>query len=109
MQAEPDEPEDHPASSKYYLPASETQYLSHVQLQTVTPAASQVFEDTLLQCVIDDAVKSKVVSPFEEAHEKALTGSFTPLFQVVEQTAAKVIYLGGVNEIINNKLEKHAE
>lgn len=45
---------------------------------------------------------------FKHAQEKALTGTYIELYQIVEQTAAKDIHPGGADEV-HNKVRKLAE
>lgn len=102
------EQKDFPAWHDEYLSATETLYASHVEVQKMT-VALQVFENTGLQRPIEDAVEDKIGHLFNKGDEKALTGSFNPLYQVVKQSAAKAFYTGGADHVPTKKLRNLAD
>lgn len=48
-------------------------------------------DETRLQHLIDDTVNENVHRLFKNSHEKALTGTYTVLYQMIEQIATNEI------------------
>lgn len=65
-------------------------------------AARKVHDETNLQRLIDDTVNRKVHHLSKDTHEKALTGAYTKLYQMVEQADDKAIYFGGAHVRMSN-------
>lgn len=41
---------------------------------------------------------------FKDAHEKAITGTYTGRYEMVQQAVARAIYLGGADHQTDNKV-----
>lgn len=66
-------------------------------------AVLKVRDKTKLQRHIDDTLNKKLHNLFEDAHEKALAGTYGQLYQFLEQAAVREILPGGADDQINNK------
>lgn len=53
--------------------------------------------------------KQKLQHLFKYAHQKTLTGTYTELYRMVEEVAAKAIFLGEAQYENNNKTRELAE
>lgn len=72
-------------------------------VQHMIETAVKVHDETKLKRLIDDIVNNIVHHLFKDAHDKALTGTYTELYQMVGQAAVNAVYLGGADEQLNNK------
>lgn len=55
-------------------------------------------DETKLDRVFDDTVYMKVHRSIKDAHAKALAGTYTELYRMLEQTVAKEINSGGAED-----------
>lgn len=70
----------------------------------MTEAAIKVYDETRLQRLIDHTIEKMLLNLFEKTNGKALACTYIELHQMVEQSAAKVIYHGGADDLINTKI-----
>lgn len=78
-------------SAEEYIPASQKAYATLEDIYRMLEAALKVHNKTKLQRIIDDTMNKKVHYSFKHALEKALTSTYTELYQLVAQAAAKAI------------------
>lgn len=61
-----------------------------------------------LQRLTDDKDERRVFTLLTEAHGKDLTGTYTEMYQAVEQAIAEAIYFREAEDLIVTKVEKFA-
>lgn len=81
-------------------------YGSPEDVRHIFEATFKVRDKTKVRRPTEDTVNKMAHHLIKDAHEKTLTNSYTELYQMAKQAAAKAIHLRRANDQINNKARK---
>lgn len=99
IETEPDMSQDE------FIPASKTVYTTPENVQNMINDFVKVHEKTQLQLLIHSSVNKKIHRLFKDAHEKALNGTYSGLYKMVEQGVAHAIYLWKADDQLKIQVE----